>query len=66
MSANKKNIKQITPTFLGINESDITTKTETIRINFQTRKKNCEFIQNENNEYSAQALTEKLQKLNLI
>ena len=66
MSANKKNIKQITPTFLGINESDITTKTETIRINFQTRKKNCEFIKNENNEYAAQALTEKLKNLNLI
>jgi len=66
MSANKKNIIQITPRLLGINESDINIKTETIEINFQTRKKNCEFIQNENNEYSAQALTEKLQKLNLI
>ena len=66
MSANKKNIKQITSTMLGINESDIKPKTEIIKINFQTRNKNCEFIQSDNNEYSAQLLTEKLQTLKLL
>ena len=66
MSANKANIKQITSAMLDINDSDINPKTKTIGINFQARKKNCELIQSENNEYSAQVLTEKLQTLKLI